>query len=543
MKRHSALLVFCLASPAFSTTKCPFPGATIEDCPAMFYPTPKQPAAQDPSLLPRLNDAKDAVKNERIAVKNWIEARAAQRQAATAFESAWIDITGELKSKYHEAASNYREAAFALSQRKELTDKALKELLDLAGHSYGAKPARTDFSGESIAEGLANWSPSFNRCENTDEVTGKCRLRSPLEHEGHLKSRTAVSFATTNPTTGQILVDAAAFDRPDAEEFPATIIHESVHWVDITSIGGYRRLPNNDVDIAPAEKFNRERTAYLKEAEFFRLLKMETKALAAEADAKTFEVQSQISRDQALSWTNIRTRPQYRAWRGVQDHFQADSRQELDFDQETLRDIRQGTDSLDERLRQDAARRLQDARRNTAALEERSDTHKWMLTEAAQCGFEPLDSWNVQYRVAGRLPAESIHFEWSSKETFKASLLLTAACHSPENETPCNDAMDVLTSRWDDEAFRKTLELFQDSHEDTRYCVAHIARRLGKPKAFGKIQKEAKSYRKWLVERNRQPAPDSNPDPGTSTPTPRRPREEPAPPARPRCRFMGDWCD
>lgn len=543
MKRHSALLVFCLASPALSATKCPFPGATIEDCPAIFYPTPKQPSTQDPALLPRLNDAKSAVENERIAVKAWIEAREAQRQAATAFESSRIDITGDLKSKYHETASNYREAAFALRRQRELTDKALIELLDLADQSYGIKPARTDFSGENIARGLATWSPTLNRCETTDAVTGKCRLRATDEQQRYAAQKLSPVYATTNPTTGQILVEAAAFERPDAEEFPATILHESVHWVDITSIGGYRRLPNNEVDIAPAEKFDRERSAYLKEAEFFRLLKMETKALAAEADAKAFETQSQITRDWSLNWTDIRTRPQYRAWRGVQNHFQADARQELDYDTETLQEIQQGTEALDERLRLDAVRRIEESRSDTAAREARRATHQWMLSEAARCGFEPIDSWEVRYRVAGRVPAETIRFRWDSRETFKASLLLAAACHSPGNESPCNDAMDMIASRWGDEEFRNTLEVSEDSHEDTRFCIAHIARRLGKPRAFGKIQKEAKSYRKWLSERGRQPAPkpDSDVDSGGTEPRPRPPREDPPP--RPRCRFMGDWCE
>ena len=545
MKPLLATYFLSFVTPALAATQCPSVGATIEDCPAMFYPVPKTPATHDPGLVPLLAGAQSALQGERAAVEAWLDARKKQHQAKAEFDSSWIDITGDVSRKFHETTLKYREAAAVLARRKYATDVALEALVDAAGQSYGAKPARTDFSSEPIAKRLAKWSPIPNRCETTDEETGKCRLRTPDEQEKHVRSGANSVYATTHPITGQIVINSEAFDRPDPEEFPATLLHESVHWVDITSIGGFRSLPNNSVDIRPAEKFDRERTAYLEEAKFFRKLKLEAKAQVADAAAEEFRVQSEITRTRNLSWTDIRTRTQYRAWRGVQDHFQADVRQELDYDAETLQEIHQGTEALDERLRQDADHRLQDARRDPEALATRVETHRWMFAEAAQCGFEPLDSWNLQYRVAGRFPVENIHFEWNSRETFKASLLLAAACHTPEKESPCNDAMDVITSLWDDEAFRKTIELFQDSHEDTRFCVAHIARRLGRPKGFGKIQKEAKSYRKWLVERARQPSPEPGPETDSTRPTPRPPREDPTPPppTRPRCRFMGDWCD
>lgn len=507
----------------------------------MYYPTPSDPESHGALLVPHLSKAKEALEEERAAVKVWDDARKAQIKARKALGDAWWK-TDELSQQLHRAGEDYRSAAAALAKRKYATDVALNVLVEAAGRLYGAKPARTDFSSELIAKRLAKWSPIPNRCETTDEETGKCRLRTPDEQEKHVRSGANTVYATTHPITGQIVINSEAFDRPDPEEFPATLLHESVHWVDITSIGGFRSLPNNKVDIHPAEKFDRERTAYLEEAKFFRKLKLETKAQAAEAVAEKFKVQSKITRSRGLNWTDIRTSTEYRAWLGVQDHFQADTRQELDYDTETLQDIQQGTEALDERLRLDAARRIEESRRDAVAHEARRATHQWMLAEAARCGFEPIDSWEVRFRVAARTPAETIRFRWDSRETFKASLLLAAACHSPGNESPCNDAMDMIASRWGDEEFRNTLEVSEDSHEDTRFCIAHIARRLGKPRAFGKIQKEAKSYRKWLSERG-QPAPKPDPavDSGGTEPRPRPPREEPPP--RPRCRFMGDWCE
>lgn len=536
-------LLLAMPASAAKPDFCKDPHATVEECPDNYYPTPKRPGPQDPDLVPLLQDSKIAIDEERIAVKAWQEARANHRAAVETLNAAWIPST-KAKQDLEDAGLKYRDAASALRVRKTETDRATKVLLDAARLSYGVTPPKTDFSGDGISPGLVAWNPIFNRCEVKDAESGRCRLRTPKEEEQFRNEALARAArqglprpdpvsATTDPSTGQIILNATAFERPEPEEFGATIVHESVHWVDITSIGGYP-LVNGTLQITPTEKFNRERLAHLQEAAFFRTLKMEHKALREEGTAEKLRIQIEITDKQGLTWADIRTKPQYRSWLSVQDHFQHEGlrdgdRGDFDVDSQTLRDIQRGAKEVDERLRAYAASQRREAEQTLQFGEDKRNAHVFMTHEAARCGLSYIDTWNTQFQVSGRPTQERIHMDWTDKETFKASLLIVAACHSPSVESPCNDAMETVAARWDDQDFRKAIELFDDSDQELYFCVAHIARRLSRPRNFKKIQAEAMSYRDWRESELRKPQPKPPAGGGVSTPRPPRVREDPRP--------------
>lgn len=306
--------------------------------------------------------------------------------------------------------------------------------------------------------------------------------------------------------------------------------------------------------LSPAEKFQTEADAYRREAEFYRRQGNQAQYIGRKDIADRFATQILIVKSQGLSWNDIRTKEAYRGWLGT-DWLTRDQQvpgveqtAELDFDSETLNDIQNGARELDEHVRQAGSRRLAEGLESAAGTRARADGHRVLVAEAARCGLNPIDSWNFLYQTASGPYPERISLIWHDEAAFKATALLVDVCRLPaKGQAPCNDSFESMRERWDDEAFRRSLYLADDTAEDIRDCVGHIAVRVKRLKTYEKLVKEAKDYREWLAEHRREqsgkpPAAGSPPATGPA-PSPRPPRQDPAPPARPRCRFMGDWCE
>lgn len=516
-----------------------------------YYSSPTARMVLDPAVIRLIADAHMAIEAERPVAEAWQKAQAEYRLDAANAKAAAPSERAKAEQIEFKAAAEFHDAATALAARKKATDEATMKAIGAVKTAYGLAPPKTDFSDANATKhDLQAWNPAFDRAEVYDPQLGRGRLRhlgeiaeEKVKNANRAKSPGAylgTKFGETMADDGRMSIYGAAFDPAKPELLAVTIYHETVHWADFMSGGG---LDKNEIP-SPTAKFQTEVNAYRKEAEFYRKLGKLKESADSTAAADQFAVQVQISASRGLNWRTILTVPEYRAWLGVDRPLQRrgaldDSRGDPDVEDEALREIQETAAALDGRVRSESDARLGTGEAGLSAGMRNREVTVWASNEAIRCGLEPTDTGRASFEVPGN-PIR-VTMQYKDPQSYKASLLLFWACDRADGPPPCNDAMDTIRARWEEEAFRDALYLREGSEPGRAACVAHLVNARGRPGDFKALQRVAVEFweaRLGAAATTRPPAPTDPP----VAPRPPRERQTPAPTGPPTRDCLRDRC-
>lgn len=159
---------------------------------------------------------------------------------------------------------------------------------------------------------------------------------------------------------------------------------------------------------------------------------------------------------------------------------------------------------------------------------------------ASRCNLIPVEPVSDAYRVrVGR--GETVNLRYEDEDGFYASLLLVHSCTVPWQSDACNGGMNAIHRRWGERGFRKSVLLAAGSDQKLINCVWYMHDNLRAPSDYQEVRRVSSEFQ--ALSRSEE----SSATPGSPPPPPRTPRSATegrvSPPARPRCRFMGSWCD
>lgn len=397
--------------------------------------------------------------------------------------------------------------------RRKLGPSILRQTIDVYDLRIQGNNPQINYPGDSQGQ-PSPWTAIYLATperEITDvETNQRAKFHLPPIKKGH--SREGFTWKD-----GVISVFDAAFTSPAM--LAATIVHENVHYENLIDPKSRKNPPSE----LASERMARRRLLDVSVRDDLLLSTDERKIIDEQYQLFVQSPNDFIGGAVPSEGNSIR----------------AELPSDFTVDNEALRIIHDDASNLDRRVQQeDAARLAQSLATTDTHLRNRGD-QVFATNEAQRCGLTLIDSLSTSFRNAENLP---VVMRYHDPESFRASLLLVWVCGRPDDSPPCNDSMEVLAARWDEEGFKDRLLLRDGSTSSAARCVAHIVANLKDPKRYSHLLREKqRSVKRESIPTPPQTTPSPRPRNPDSPPSLREPRPTP-PPDRPRCRYQGDWC-